>query len=108
VIRNESTDAVWAKEKAYVLVECKNRKGKADKNDALSLIDKLSTRAGRCSLGFFVATSGFTTSFHDKVREERTKGALVVPVGPAELAQLVASNERSVALKALHQRAAMR
>jgi CheY-like chemotaxis protein len=63
VIPNESPDPVWQKEGSYLLGECKNWSSRVGRAEFDAFRGKLERRFGRCRLGFFVATGGFTEAF---------------------------------------------
>ncbi|HWN68634.1 MAG TPA: restriction endonuclease [Haliangium sp.] len=105
VIRIDSSDPLWAREAPYILVECKNwsRPVSADAFDRFR--NKIKRRYGRATLGLFVAPGGFTEGFHTTRSTERKGKILVVCIGPAELAALVAASDRNAELKRLHAQA---
>jgi CheY-like chemotaxis protein len=106
VIPNESPDPVWQKEGSYLLGECKNWSSRVGRPDLDAFRAKLSRRFGRCRLGFFVATGGFTEPFLDMVTRYglAPDGIVVVPIGPEDLARLVQASDRNAELRSLHGR----
>jgi Restriction endonuclease len=107
VLRNESTDPLWAKEGAYFLFECKNWSKPVGRSEIDVFVRKLERRHQRCKLGFFAAFGGFTDPAL-KVQLADSKGdVLVVVMDSEDLARLVAPGDRSAVLKDLHQRAVM-
>lgn len=106
IIRNESTDPFWVNERtSYVLVECKNWTKPVGVGDLRSFVWKLARRYGRCRLGFFVAMGGFTSSFKDDLRGERSDDILVVLLDRDALRDLVLAKDRNAFLKKLHEQA---
>ena len=91
----------------YVLVECKNWSKPVGTPELIVFRKKLENRAGRCRLGFFVAPGGFTKGRETEALGERQNQHLVVPIGPEDLEELVASPNRNDVLKKFHGRAAM-
>lgn len=106
VIPNESSDPVWQKEGSYLLGECKNWSGRVGRAEFDAFRGKLQRRFGRCRLGFFVATGGFTEPFVDVQATYGTHpdGIVVVPIGPEDLARLVKADDRNAELRRLHER----
>lgn len=106
VIPNESPDPVWQKEGSYLLGECKNWSSRVGRAEFDAFRSKLKRRFGRCRLGFFVATGGFTEPFLDVQESYRTDsdGIVVVPIGPEDLARLVEASDRNAELRKLHER----
>ncbi|RKH61790.1 response regulator [Corallococcus llansteffanensis] len=108
VIRNESTDQFWVGERSpYIIVECKNWSKHVGPIELVVFRDKIVNRGGRCRLGFFVAAGGFTEGFQTRSDTFRKDDHLVVPIGPADLDELVLSKNRNETLKKLHERAVM-
>ena len=107
VIPNESPDPVWQKEGSYLLAECKNWSGRADRADLDVFRNKISRRFGRCRLGFFVATGGFTEPFLRAATSYGVApdGIVVVPIGPDDLGRLVRAADRNAELRKLYERA---
>jgi CheY-like chemotaxis protein len=105
IVRNESTEPFWAKESQYFLVECKNWSGSVGPDELDRFINKLQRRYDRATLGFFIASNGFTKGFMSTLATRRWGNTLVVPIGPDDLQRLVEEPERNEVLKALHQRA---
>ena len=104
-VRNESSDAMWSKEGAYFLFECKNWSRPTDPKELSHFLDKLRLRSGRAKLGFFVAVGGFTKGFRSWLASRRESDLLVVPIDRPDLQRLVEASDRSEVLKDLHQRA---
>ncbi|MFP2928170.1 response regulator [Pyxidicoccus sp. 3LG] len=107
-IRNEPSEPFWAAERSpYIIVECKNWSKPAGPNELVVFRDKMLNRGGRCRLGFFVAVGGFTEGFSTRSATFRKDDLLVVPIGPAELDELVNAADRNAVLKKLHGNAVM-
>lgn len=106
VIRNESPDPIWSKETAFLIAECKHWSKPVGVTELRSFLWKLHHRYGRCRLGFFVSTQGFTGPFHETLNSERAGEALVIAIDGGELERLIQSQDRSAMLKELYQRAA--
>lgn len=109
VIPNESPDPLWQKEGSYLLGECKNWSSRVGRAEFDAFRGKLQRRFGRCRLGFFVATGGFTEPFLDVQESYGTHpdGIVVVPIGPEDLARLVEASDRNAELRRLHERAVL-
>ena len=105
VIRIDSSDPLWAHEAPYILVECKNWSRPVGPDAFDRFRSKIKRRYGRATLGLFVAPGGFTEGFHTTRSTERKGKILVVCIGPAELAALVAASDRNAELKRLHAQA---
>ncbi len=107
VIPNESPDPVWQKEGSYLLGECKNWSSRADRAELDAFRSKLQRRFGRCRLGFFVATGGFTRPFTNAAASYgvASDGIVIVPIGPDDLMRLVQASDRNAELRRLHERA---
>ncbi len=60
VLSNNCKKGFWKNETPIVLVEAKNQKKKTDKNDIVIFRDKVENRRGRCKLGFFISSAGYT------------------------------------------------
>lgn len=105
VIRNESTDPLWAEERQYILVECKNWTSKVGPDELDRFISKLELRYGRAKLGFFVAANGFTAGFSTNLATRRRENLLIVPIDAAALEALITSSDYDRELKRLHQQA---
>jgi CheY-like chemotaxis protein len=106
VIPNESPDPVWQKEGSYLLGECKNWSSRVGRPEFDAFRGKLQRRFGRCRLGFFVATGGFTEPFLDVQASYSTdpNGIVVVPIDPHDLAAIVQASDRNAELRRLHER----
>ena len=61
-ILNDSQDAVYSKDAPLLLVECKNWTGRPGRPEFSNLEIKILNRGRRCTLGFFVSWSGFTST----------------------------------------------
>jgi CheY-like chemotaxis protein len=108
VIRNESTDAFWSRERSqYLVVECKNWSKPVGPDELVVFRNKIGNRGGRCHLGFFIAVGGFTDGFHSHAATFRKDDILVVSMGRNDLEELVNETDRNEVLKKLHARAAM-
>jgi CheY-like chemotaxis protein len=107
-IRNESTDPFWSAERSpYIIVECKNWSAPIGPDQLVVFRNKIENRGGRCRLGFFVATGGFTKGFHTQSATFRKGDILIVPLGPQDIEELVNSTDRNEALKKVHARTVM-
>jgi CheY-like chemotaxis protein len=105
VIQIDSSDAFWARESPYILVECKNWSRRVGPEAFDRFRSKIKRRYGRATLGLFVAPGGFTEGFHTTRSAERKGKILVVCIGPDELAALVAASDRNAELEKLHAQA---
>ena len=107
-IRNESPDAFWVGERSpYIIVECKNWSTPVGPDQLVVFWNKIVNRGGRCRLGFFVATGGFTRGYQTQAATFRKDDHLVVPVDAKDIDELVNATDRSEVLKRLHERAVM-
>lgn len=106
VIANESTDPVWIKEGPLFVVECKNQKERSDTPELLIFEGKMRRFRQRCTVGFFVAPSGFTTGFASQRSATSTERLLIVPIDREGLETLIAADDRNAALKHLFRAAA--
>lgn len=101
VVANQSTDPLWSKEGALVLVECKNQKERVEAPELLAFEGKMRRFRNRCTLGFFVAPSGFTKGFMGQRTASSAERLLVVPIDEAALDMLVSADDRNAVLKKL-------
>ena len=108
LVRVASRDPFWQKESLYLLVECKNWTRKVGVAEFTSFHEKLRKRYGRCEIGLFIAPGGFARTFADELRAARSERLLIIPVGPEDLARLVAAADRNETLEELHQRAVVK
>ncbi|HWN71744.1 MAG TPA: response regulator [Haliangium sp.] len=107
VIRNESPDPIWKKETPFLIAECKHWSKPVGVTELRSFLWKLHHHYGRCHLGFFVSTQGFTGPFHETVNGERAGNAVVIAMDGSDLERLIQSQDRNAMLKELYQRAAI-
>lgn len=105
LIRNESKDPLWAKEQAFLLVECKHWSKPSGAPELRDLLYKIERRFDRCRLGFFIAPGGFSGTFKDALLAERKDRILVVLIDGEALAKLVASDDRNAFLKDCYEKA---
>jgi CheY-like chemotaxis protein len=106
IVSNESTDPLWVKEPStYILVECKHWSKPVGVAELRNFLHKVARKFNRCHLGLFIAPGGFTEPLRNELRGERKEDALIVLIGPEDLATLVTSSNRNETLKAFHQRA---
>lgn len=105
VIRNGSSDPLWARESPYFLVECKNWTRPVDRLEFDAFYQKLERRFGRARLGFFIAPGGFTEGFRSARQAERKGDAFVVCIDRQGLVTLIESSDRNHTLKEFHDRA---
>jgi CheY-like chemotaxis protein len=108
VIPNESTDPFWQQAQSqYFLGECKNWSRPVDPKELDSFRLDIKRRFGRCRLGFFIATGGFTEGFHSRLAAARESDVLIVVLEAAQVSELVEARDRNAKLKELHSRALM-
>lgn len=79
-IENESDDARFRREKAIILVECKNWSSKCGKNEFVAFKEKMKNRSGRCSLGFMISWNGFCETVTKEMLRSSHDDYLVVPI----------------------------
>ncbi len=107
VVRNESTDPLWAKESPYLLVECKNWAGKVGPTELDRFINKLDRRYGRCRVGLLVSVNGWTEGVRSTLAAKREQDSLVMLIDGTDLEGLIQASDRLAALTGLHQRATL-
>lgn len=105
IVRNESTDPLWSKESALILIECKNWSSRVGPDELDRFVSKLERRYGRAKLGFFVAANGFTRGFASTLATGRQRDVLVVPLDATALQRLVDGPDREALLEQLYQQA---
>lgn len=105
VVRNEASDAFWANESTYILVECKHWSRPVGASELRNFLGKIERKYDRCKLGFFVAPGGFTEPLKSVLLTEMKGNKLVVLIDPHDLATLITSKDRNETLKQYHQRA---
>lgn len=105
LVRNESMDPVWTNERTFILVECKHWSKPVGASEFRNFFQKVERKFDRCKLGFFVAPGGFTAPLQAELRAERKNNKLVVLIGPKDLSELIASNDRNETLKQFLERA---
>jgi len=79
-ILNDSSDPRFKREKAILLVECKNWTSKCGKNEFVLFKQKIDNRSARCSLGFLVSWNGFKTTVSKEMIRGSREETLVVPM----------------------------
>lgn len=106
VIENRSDDPLWKHDGAsYLLAECKNWSTKCGSAELGSFYNKLTTKYGRASTGFFIAPGGFAPAFHDGRAAHKASDVLVIPVDAVALERWIAADDRLAVLRELHERA---
>jgi CheY-like chemotaxis protein len=94
VVHNLSSHALLAKERALILVECKNWSGKVDPREADYLWKKVHDRRARASLGILVAPGGFTAGVEMKQARGTNEDEMIVTVDGAQLDAWIGAADR--------------
>jgi len=84
-ILNASDDAIWRRESALLLAECKNWSGSVGKDEFVLFQNKLRNRTGRVSCGFLVSWNGFAATVTAEMLRGTQGDLLIVPVAGEEL-----------------------
>lgn len=79
-ILNDSSDPRFKREKAILLVECKNWTSKCGKNEFVLFQKKIENRSARCSLGFLISWNGFTSTVTKEMLRGSREETLIVPM----------------------------
>ena len=86
---NNSDDAIWKREGAIVLAECKNWSSKVGKDEFVLFEKKLTNRRQRCTCGFLISWNGFAGT----VAKEQLRGSqediLIIPVSGEDIRSAV-------------------
>lgn len=90
-ILNGSGHAIFHREEAFILAECKNWSGVCGKNEFVIFKEKLENRGERCSLGFLVSWNGFAGTIEKEMLRGSKQRVLVVPVDGETIRRAVAS-----------------
>lgn len=90
-ILNGSGHAIFQREEAFILAECKNWSGVCGKNEFVIFKEKLENRGERCSLGFLVSWNGFAGTIEKEMLRGSKQRVLVVPVDGETIRRAVAS-----------------
>jgi hypothetical protein len=84
-VLNASEDAVWRREGALLLAECKNWSSKCGKNELVLFQEKMRNRHARCSCGFLVSWNGFAETLTKEMLRGSTGELMVVPIEGRDL-----------------------
>ena len=95
-ILNSCADPLWRASGPLVVVECKNRTTKADKNDVVILRDKVKNRRGRCNVGILVSLEGFTSAAIEHERRSSNGDVVVLMLDRAAVSDAVRRGVLSV------------
>lgn len=81
-----------SRERAYVLVECKNWSSRCGKNEFVIFEKKLSNRSRRCSLGVLVSWNGFAGTVTKEMLRSSQDEPLIVPLDGRAIRRAVRDN----------------
>lgn len=95
---NGSTEPRLARERAVILVECKNWSGRCGKNEFVIFHEKMQNRSRRCSLGFLVSWNGFTETVTKEMLRGSREELLVVPLTGSDIRAAVRDGDFTAAL----------
>ncbi|MFO0563697.1 MAG: response regulator [Polyangiales bacterium] len=101
-VQNNSTDPLWSKEGAYILVECKHWSKPVGTPEIDLFWQKIERRFGRSALGFFIAMGGFASTVKIEQLTHRRDRSLVIMLTRDDVERLVAASDRNAELKKLH------
>lgn len=85
VLDNRCAHHPWNKEKAIMLVECKNWSKPAGKNEITLFESKIKNRRGRCTIGFFVAWAGFARTVEKQLLRSSQDNWMIVLLDGAQI-----------------------
>lgn len=88
-ILNDSSDPRFKREKAILLVECKNWTSKCGKNEFVLFKNKIENRSARCSLGFLVSWNGFKNTVTKEMLRGTREETLIVPMKGEDIREAV-------------------
>jgi hypothetical protein len=77
----------------FILVEAKNWKTPIEQKEISSFIFKIQTKRGRCKIGLFFASGGFTQGAGLQELKLATTDLVVVLIGPSEIEQWISHGE---------------
>ena len=106
-ITNNSDHAVWRRESALLLGECKNWSTSCGREVFSVFRGKLRGRTGRVSCGFLVSWNGFTDSIEKQMLRGSEGNILVVPITGADLRNAVRDGDFPERLAALYHSAVL-
>ncbi len=106
-VRNESERAVWRRESALLIGECKNWSTACGRQDFTLLKDKLRGRVGRVTCGFLVSWNGFTETVKQQMLRGSEGDLLVIPITGENLRDGVRRGDFPERLEALHEAAVL-
>jgi hypothetical protein len=93
VIMNNSELWPFKKEKAILIVECKNWSDKCGKDEFVLFQEKVENRNKRCSLGFFVSWNGFRQTFEKEQLRGSRDDVLIVTLSGDDIRAAVATGD---------------
>lgn len=96
-VLNGSDHALLKKEKALVLVECKNWSANVPRHEVSSLEGKIRNRYGRCSLAYIVAWSDLTRDARQELLRQSRGDFVIVPITGAEVRAAISAGPLAVA-----------
>jgi hypothetical protein len=88
-IINDSTDPRFKRERALLLVECKNWTSKCGKNEFVLFKSKIENRSARCSLGFLISWNGFKDTVTKEMLRGTREETLIVPMKGEDICEAV-------------------
>jgi hypothetical protein len=92
-VLNDSDEPRLRREKAIILVECKNWMGKCGKNEFVLFQQKLENRRQRCSLGFLISWNGFAETLTKEMLRGSREDILIVPLTGQDIREGVRSGD---------------
>lgn len=95
VVLNASADPRFVREKALILVECKNWMGCCGEDEFALFHAKMRNRNRRCTLGFLVSWNGFSETVSKEMLRGSREKTLVIPVTGADIRAAVVENDFS-------------
>lgn len=96
-VLNGSDDALLKKEKALVLVECKNWSGNVPRLEVSALEGKIRNRYGRCSLAYIVVWSDLTHDARQELLRQSRGDFVIVPITGTEVRAAILAGPLTVA-----------
>ncbi|MEQ1565249.1 MAG: response regulator [Myxococcota bacterium] len=98
-VANGSTQPFLLQQGPVWVVECKNWASSATVSTLQPLLHKMSTRHGRCRLGFLISMNGFTSAVHDELLRASSTEQLVVLLNAQDLTEWIDDADRGAWLE---------
>lgn len=103
---NNSDDAIWKKEGAIILAECKNWSSKVGKDEFVLFKEKLTNRRQRCSCGFLISWNGFAGTINKELLRGSREEVFIIPVSGEDLRSAVLAGTFETLARTLWERVA--